>query len=270
MKPSIPRAHLLAAAMAAVMSAVCSLALADSDNREKARVEVARGAKLYEQGDFAAALVHFQAAHALFPSPKLFFNMALSYERLGKLAQALRFHRLFLQDPVDTKQDLVLASRRSANELAKKVAFVTIASDVPGLEVTIDGAPLGSTPIQGAVPVDVGRHEIVVRGRGEPPWARTFTALAGQSVEFEAGFPVGKNRGPMRGAASGAPAETVPGATEAGLANAAEELVKKGVELRKQRKHLESYDYFKRAFDMSPTPRPTAQLRYAGMAAAWR
>ena len=45
-----------------------------------------------------------------------------------------------------------------------------------------------------------------------------------------------------------------------GAAAAAEELVLQGVELRKQRKHLEAYDRFRRAFEISPTPRPTAQL----------
>jgi tetratricopeptide (TPR) repeat protein len=256
MTPLPTRARVLAAAMAAAVSGVCSLAVADAGDREKARIEVARGAKLYEQGDFAAALVHFQAAHALFPSPKLFFNMALSYERLGKLAQALTFHRLFLQDPVDTKQDLVLASRRSANELAKKVGFVTITSDVPGLEVAIDGAPIGSTPIPVAVPVDVGHHEMVVRGRGLPPWARSFTSVPGLSVELKAEFTAGKTPGPLKGARR----EALPVGAQAGPIAAAEELVRKGVELRKQRKHLEAYDYFKRAFELSPTPRPMAQL----------
>jgi Tfp pilus assembly protein PilF len=40
----------------------------------------------------------------------------------------------------------------------------------------------------------------------------------------------------------------------------AEALVRQGVELRKQRKHLEAYDYFRRAHEMSATPRTAAQL----------
>jgi hypothetical protein len=42
--------------------------------------------------------------------------------------------------------------------------------------------------------------------------------------------------------------------------DAAEELIRKGVELRRQRKDLEAYDYFRRAHELRPTPRPTAQL----------
>jgi eukaryotic-like serine/threonine-protein kinase len=41
---------------------------------------------------------------------------------------------------------------------------------------------------------------------------------------------------------------------------AAEDLVQKGVALRRQGEHAEAYDYLRQAFELSPTPRPSAQL----------
>jgi hypothetical protein len=43
-------------------------------------------------------------------------------------------------------------------------------------------------------------------------------------------------------------------------AAAAEELVRKGVDLRKQGKNLEAFDYFQQAHALHPAPRPAAQL----------
>jgi hypothetical protein len=40
----------------------------------------------------------------------------------------------------------------------------------------------------------------------------------------------------------------------------AEELIRKGVALRRQDKDLESYDYFRGAYELSPTPRSSVQL----------
>jgi tetratricopeptide (TPR) repeat protein len=244
-------APLTAVAAALCLSLPASPASADPSAREKASAILAEGAKLYERRDFAAALAHFQSAYALFPNPKIYFDFALAYAGMGKPAQALIALERFLAEARDASPAHTREAREQVKRLSKKVAFVTVKGGADGAEAFLDGTLVGKTPLPARLPVDVGRHAVVMRGSTLGSWSRTFTVVAGQSLELHV------EPSPPGGQAAPPPSRETSSSSPAAVA---EKLVQQGVQLRKQGKHLESYDYFRRAFETSPTPRPTAQL----------
>ena len=68
----------------------------DALNAE-ARAFFMRGIKLFGQGHYGAALAAFEAAHGNRAPPELAYDMALTAERLGKLADAIDYYREYLR-----------------------------------------------------------------------------------------------------------------------------------------------------------------------------
>jgi tetratricopeptide (TPR) repeat protein len=60
--------------------------------RDAARAAFSEGIEAYRQGDFAAALNHFEHAHALSPEPRVLVNMAKAAEAAGNRMKACRYY----------------------------------------------------------------------------------------------------------------------------------------------------------------------------------
>lgn len=245
----------MAFALAAVILAGTTPArvtAAEPTAREKARAIVAEGEKAFRAGDMTSALKHFQSAYDAFPSPKLFYNFALAYEGLNKPAQAVAALDRFLEGAQDADPSFRTDARRRLQRLSRLVGYANVACEATDVEAFLDGVSIGTLPRSLRLPVDPGRHDLVVRSQTLGSRSLAFTARAGQSVAVEV---------PLRGSgAGGAAAQTPSSPPPAAVSDEAEQLVRQGVELRKQRKHLQAYDLFRRAFELSPLPRPTAQL----------
>src|SRR5688572_26642380 len=99
MTRSIPRALLvLALALPAALVSTASIpdAAAQGDPRIEARTRYNAGKQKYDAGDYRGAIADFTAADQLVPSAVNEFNVALSYEKLGEAAQAVRHLREYL------------------------------------------------------------------------------------------------------------------------------------------------------------------------------
>ncbi len=245
-------------------AAVCFLltageALGQPSPRERARVEVAEGAKLFEGGRFASALARFQAAQALYPSGKVYFNVALAHRQLGQAAAALTALRRFLRDPGDTTPELLAEGRALVEQLSTRVASLAISSDVEDGEVVLDGVVVSPDPTSGRFPVDPGPHQVLLRSRAHGTRSATFQAVAGQSLDLEVPFKVAAGN-QARSLAQGqtpSPGQTLDrpsGAAEA------EALIRQARELREAGKDARAYPLLQKAYEAETTPRTAAQL----------
>jgi hypothetical protein len=163
-----------------------SQATDDAGTRERARAKLLEGAKMMEGGNYAAALALFEEAHAIFPSQKIYYNMGLAYEKLGRNGPAfMAFERFLRQLPEDTPPQYVVHSREALERLAKRVAFVALTCDVADADVALDGHGVGRTPLPSRLAVDTGPHQIDVRRPDLGNKTHQFTALAGQSTELK-------------------------------------------------------------------------------------
>jgi tetratricopeptide (TPR) repeat protein len=83
--------------------------------REQARQLFSEAVQLFEAGNYAAAVVKFEAAYQLAPLPQLLFNIARALEQQGDVAAACQVYRSASTDP--TSDDRLRAE--AANRLAQ-------------------------------------------------------------------------------------------------------------------------------------------------------
>jgi hypothetical protein len=179
--PSTLHARRLSLVLAAVVSLTMTPSLAAGSARDEAHAKAEAAAKLLDTGDFAAALVGFEAAYAAYPSPKLFYNIGLAQKGMGRPALAFLAFERFLKDAPDASPRHLEHARQELERLAKRVAFVAIASDVAEAEVSVDGTSLGEVAFPRRVPVETGPHEVTVRASTRSKTVG-LTAVAGETV----------------------------------------------------------------------------------------
>jgi hypothetical protein len=148
-------------------------------DKAAARALLREGTRLFSKGKHEEALDRFTRAHALYPSPKLLYNIAQANRELGRPVAALAAFEGFLAQVDGPPPRLAAEVRRSIAELQTQLAQVQIQVSVPGAEVTLDGHPLGLTPLPDAVWVTPGAHEIAARKDRFLPQRRSLDARAG-------------------------------------------------------------------------------------------
>ncbi len=80
----------------AMMVAPLVVAPAQAGPMDDARKHYQRGSQLYQGGDYEGAIREFRAADKLAPAPLLLYNIALSYDRLGRVDEAIEHYRKYL------------------------------------------------------------------------------------------------------------------------------------------------------------------------------
>ncbi len=128
---------------------------------------------LAEQGKFAEALVKFEEAQRLDPGIGTQFNIAVCYEKLGKLATAWR--------NFESVRQLAQASGKKQREEAARVKLAAITPRLSGyvlraeekasdLVVRIDGVIVAKSSWS-FWPVDPGVHTIEASASTKKPWS---------------------------------------------------------------------------------------------------
>lgn len=73
---------------------------------------VGKGVENYKARKYVAAIKYFRDAYAIKPDPTLIFNIARSYERLGKVEDALANYQAYVDAPGTTSEDRADALNR--------------------------------------------------------------------------------------------------------------------------------------------------------------
>lgn len=145
------------------------------------REDVARAERLFEEGialkqsgKFAQACPKLEESQRLDPGLGTQYHLADCWERQGRTASAwLLFDEIARQAAVSGQREREQIARERHTELGPRVPrlniVVPVSSDVSGLSVWRDGAPLERAHWNAALPVDPGSHEIVARVR-ERTW----------------------------------------------------------------------------------------------------
>ncbi len=155
---------------------------------EEASTRFKRGLQLFDEGDYALALVEFERAYQLAPNYRALYNIGLVNVQLGRYADATRTFNRYLQDGGDE----ITAARKAevANtmvELKLRTATIDISASVPGADVSLDGKPLDATIFHGPTLIDAGEHTLRATAAGFLPALRTITLAGGDvtSVRLE-------------------------------------------------------------------------------------
>lgn len=156
-----------------------------ADPRKQARGLVVRGAAEIARGDYVKALALFTRAHAIYPSPKILFNMAQTYKELGRLVEALNAYERFLRTAKPkTSKGLLKVARSKVQALKGEVATLLVQVSVPGALIRIDGAEVGLTPMDIPHRVMPGRRLVVVSKKGYLAATESVTLKKGQRLVY--------------------------------------------------------------------------------------
>ena len=156
----------------------------DREDRETARKEFAAGQNADRRKDYQEAIEHYMRANDLVPHPFAMFNIAVDYERLGKLRDSATWYERFLDASTtkDTDRDKV---NRILIDLRNRPAPVQVLSSPDGGRVIINGIPTGTTPYKGEL--KGGMYMVTVQ-RGSERDQKEITVEYGEPVKVEFAF----------------------------------------------------------------------------------
>jgi hypothetical protein len=175
-----------AAVLLALLTAAPPAAAQDPGD---ARDLALRGRAAFDRGDLATGCPLLEKAYAL--DGALLgtgFALAECREKEGKVATA---HRLFVEIAAKAAargEERAAEARARASALAPRLPRLRVdvaveARELPGLVVTVDGAPWPPERWGAAAPIDGGAHQLTATADGRPPWSTRVEAVEGTTVE---------------------------------------------------------------------------------------
>jgi tetratricopeptide (TPR) repeat protein len=161
-------------------------ASADEPSDALAKQRFAAAAQAYREARYRDAIAGFLEANRLDPHPELVFNVGQSYEKLGDVANALRWYREYLRlAPGVVDRATIEASIRNLEARLRErgVQQVSIFSAPSGASLLLDDKPVGSTPWTGEI--TPGRHVAVLRASGYPDTAKEFVLTTDRAMDLD-------------------------------------------------------------------------------------
>src|SRR6187402_813998 len=142
---------------------------AAADNAAGAEAAFQRGRTLLKQGKYKEACASFEQSQKLDPQIGTRYNLALCWEKLGKLASAWAALREVAQR--DTNKSRRGQAAKRAAELEPKLPKLRLtAAALPGLKITSNGEDVTNL-LDLDSPVDPGSYELVATATGHKPWS---------------------------------------------------------------------------------------------------
>ncbi len=138
-----------------------------------ARRDYDAGKMLFDDGDFATALLKYQAAYDATHDARLLWDVAVCEKSLRHYATTLATLARYQAEGGDL---LSTGDRRDAQELSRAIAPFTSAQTInvseEGAEVWIDGLLVGRSPLPASVVLDLGTRHVHIVKDGFRPWSR--------------------------------------------------------------------------------------------------
>ena len=154
------------------------------------RQHFSRAVDLFKDADYRAALIEFRRASEVAPNFRIMYNLGQTYYELQDYVGALRSFQAYL----DQGGKQVPAARRAQVEadiekLKARVAYVTVTTDPPGADVTIDDVSIGKTPMTEPFWVSAGRRKIAATLNGHTDATQTVDLAGGDKSEVKLSLP---------------------------------------------------------------------------------
>src|SRR5581483_2888736 len=151
---------------------------------ELAKAHFATGQLYYERGRYPDAAREFEEAYRLSNRAELLYNMGKSYDGIGDHARAAAAYRRFL-NAVTSSPDRPWVTER-VQALALLVGHVTVKCSVAGSLVTVDGQPVGTSPLAETLELNPGGHKLEIAHEGYATWRGDVVASPGGELTVNA------------------------------------------------------------------------------------
>jgi len=151
--------------------------------RNAARKHYSEGKTKLEAKDYAGALTAFQAANSLIPSPQAQEKIALCYDGMNDVPNAIKAYEAFIEQAKDEKklaEDVARAKER-IKALESAPVSVKVTSEPASAQVEVDGeAQMGVTPLD--IKLTPGAHNIKVSAPGFAPSEQEVEVKPGEGM----------------------------------------------------------------------------------------
>jgi len=119
-----------------------------------------RARALFQKGDYAGALEDLERAQRLAPDPRLFWNIAACEKKLGRYAKAMGHVALYQSAATGLSDAEKDDAAQFLIAVRAYVGIVTVTANVDGTAVSVDGEPMGATPLATPIVLDEGDHAV--------------------------------------------------------------------------------------------------------------
>ena len=155
----------------------------DTVAKQAAKARLERGADLLVKHGYSGALLEFEDAYRIFPSPKIFFDIGLANVGLNRNPEALQAFQRFLAEATEASPESIARAKAQIEALLPLVAVVDIVCPTAGTAIAIDDTSVGRTPVSRPLYLDPGQHRLTARAKeNDAPFVTTFAAMAGARV----------------------------------------------------------------------------------------
>lgn len=157
----------------------------DPAKKAKALKHLRAGLKKYNEGEYQAAIDEYKKAYALYPSPKLFPNIASAHKYMGQNLKALENFEKFLKatrvdSPDRSIQRLRKEVQREIHYLLKLIGRVRVVVNVHNAVVKVAGLERGTSPMDKVFRFKPGPVNVTVKKKGYYPFDKTVNLAAGK------------------------------------------------------------------------------------------
>lgn len=174
---------------------------------DEAELQFELGVECIKKGDATCALEHFLASNRLVPNRNVVYNIARTYARLGRYADAHRYYVDALEGETDAKT--IADIREALAQIAPNVGVLRVETSPPGATIYIDRRDLGS---RGRSPrplaLKPGRYQVLVELAGYET-AESATVEVGQGQEVPVQLELKRILGTVHVDVEGGPRATV-------------------------------------------------------------
>jgi len=140
---------------------------------------------LFEDGDFAGAASKFRQAHDRAKDPRLLWNIAVCEKGLRHYAKVQVFVGRYLDEGRDVLSPEQTRAARELGEAVKGfVGGLTVSAEA-GIDIAIDGEPMGTTPIDHPIPLDLGAHKLTAEKTGFRPYTASLEIAGGKQTNLD-------------------------------------------------------------------------------------
>lgn len=151
----------------------------ENDSRKKKAAEYfQKGEILFDSEEFGKAAQAFQLAYDMSPHPAVLANIAVSYDKAGKIPEAVKTYRLYAPHAGSSKEDRKMLKR--LKDLEAMIGEIAIACSVDPCTIEVNGI---EQEFQNAMVVYPGSYQIRASAEGYKPLVKGVDVSAGRVVE---------------------------------------------------------------------------------------
>lgn len=146
----------------------------------KARFE--RAVRLFEDGNYEAALVEFRTSIGDYPTRTAAVNITICFRKLGRYDEEKDALDELERSFPTTKRSEIESLARARAEVADRLGTVAFSNLPAGTLITIDGRERGETPLAAPIAVSAGIRTLRATKRGFRPFERRIDVPARKDV----------------------------------------------------------------------------------------